>query len=788
MSERASVANATAVPVPLLPRQRAGRTSLPRPLTSFVAREQEQKEVIDLLVRDDVRLLSLTGPGGTGKTRLAIRVAEELGDRFEHIWFISLASVNHPRLVLTALRQSLGMRQLDRDEMAVELSRIIGDSDALLVLDNFEQIVAAGADLSALLQGCDRLKALVTTRAILRVSGEFDYAVPPMPLPPVDAGLSHAAVESWPTIRLFIERARAVDVHFALTPTNVRDVSEICSALDGLPLAIELAAAQLRVYTTQAMKGQLCQRLDLLVDGPVDQPVRLQTMRNAIAWSYELLQPEQQALFRCIGLFTGSFTLDAVETICLGCCGSSRAGLALAGLIDSSLLQRVEHESGELRYSMLETVREFAGEMLERDPLAEVLRETYAHFYLAYAAEAETRLSVTGSADLVERLSQDRANLRAAVQWAFDHHRPELVLRLAGSLLSLAYARGEPAEGLSWLLTALESPGRASAEELSDALFTASALFQIQGNLERAIAFGERALEVSRATGYPFGEARALIGLGISAEWSNDLDAASERYQAANTILLEESPTARLPHWRALPRANLADIALIQHRHDDAVRLGEQAVAQWRTDGYLWGIAQALGTVAAAHCERGDLDAARTAYREVLDVWLACADGRGIAGTIAGIAAIPLAAGQFAQAARLLGAAESVRRHLGVEFVAHHLYAQEQVARTRAWMGELNFRAHWQDGDALGLTNAVELAREALVVGAVVSSRERTVLSRRELDVLRLVTNGLPDREIADELSISPRTVQSHVLSILTKLGARSRAEAVAIAIRSGVI
>ncbi|MBX3070809.1 MAG: hypothetical protein KF883_09955 [Thermomicrobiales bacterium] len=783
----------TGQPAPIAPRASsldAGRSALPRPLTSFIAREREQREIVKLLHNPEVRLLSLTGPGGIGKTRLAIRAAEDVSPEFEHVWFISLASIRDHRLLFAAIGRALGVRESEREGMANQLVEAIGSTRALLVLDNFEQIASAGPDLCFLLAYCPELTALVTTRTVLRVSGEFEYPVPPLPMPPLDAGLSIAAIESWPTIRLFVERARAVDTHFTLTQSNVNDVAEICLALEGLPLAIELATVQLRVFTPHAMRRELQHRLELLVDGPLDQPERLQTMRNAIRWSYDLLPMEQRSLFLCTGVFAGSFSLEALQAVCLAAGGSPQSTAhALTGLIDSSLVHRVDDGDGDLRFAMLETVREFARELQETACDIATLHEAHARYYLQLAAESEPRLIVSGSAEWVKRLGYDRANLREAVHWAFERDEPELVLRLSGTLLSLAYARGEPAESLRWLLRALDSPGNASAEEIADALFTASALAQVRGDLSQAMGLGQKALDVSRHAGYRFGEARALIGLGIGAEWAEQTDLAAELYHEANQIMREREHAARLSHWRVLPLANLADIALIQHQYAKANELGQQAVGEWREAGYLWGIAQALGTVAAAHCERGALDASRVAYQEALELWLACADGRGISGTIAGVAGLTLARREPELAARLLGAAESVRLRLGVEFVAHHLYAQGQIARVRASLPAPVFEEHWASGEALAIGDAAELAHQSLnAVPEPSRVQQKDLLSRRETEILRLVAEGLPDREIADDLSISPRTVQSHVTSILTKLDARSRAEAVASAIRSGAI
>jgi non-specific serine/threonine protein kinase len=630
----------------------------------------------------------------------------------------------------------------------------------------------------------------VTTRTLLRVSGEFDYRVPPLDVPAPDTELPLDALADYPAVRLFVVRARAADPAFELTEANAPDIAGICRAVDGLPLAIELAAAQTRLFSTSTLLRHLDRRLAVLIEGPHDQPARLQTMRNAIAWSYDLLTPEQQSLLRCMSVFTGGFTEDALAAVCFDQPPEATSLLQQLGrLFDHSLLLKSSPGSGEQRYVMLETIREFCLEHLTASGEEDRVRSAHSTYYLDLAASAEPRLIVVGSAAWVERLTVERANIRQAATWALAHDRTEPVLRLAGTLLSMAYARGEPGEGLSWLESALARPPTAPPEVIADALFTASALAQVQGDFDRAEELATKSRMLARDTGYQFGEGRALIGLGITAEWREALDAAAGHYREALALMQEVGPAGRLAHWTVLPLANLADIALLQRDLPAAIDLGHRAVAAWREAGYLWGIAQALGTVAAAYCERGDLAASRTAYAEVLDLWVACADGRGIAGAIAGIAGLSLATGRTEQAARLLGAAENVRRELGVQFVAHHLYAQHVLATARSRLDAHAFDQQWTAGQQLGVEDAIAECRTVLATLAGAQPRPSpNGLSARELEVLQLITAGHPDREIALALSISPRTVQSHVTAILTKLNAHSRSEAAAIAVRRGLV
>lgn len=769
-----------------------GNYLLPRALTSFVPREQEEADLAELLQRDNVRLVSLTGPGGVGKTRLALHVCEHLQDSFERIWFVQLGSVADPSALFPTIAE-----QLRFDGVAIEFGRFdvlvaaISDSRSLLVLDNFEHLIEAASDLGKLLAAVRTLTVLATSRTVLHVSGEFEYRLAPLPVPPPGAIQKAEDLADFAAIRLFVERGEAADATFSLNKENIETVAAVCRFTDGLPLAIELAAGQLRTFSPESLLLNLDSRFTVLVNGPVDQPERLQSMWGAIAWSYELLTPGDRRAFRTASLFSDGFTLDAIHAVAGGD-DHVPTIRSLTRLIEGNLVFRLPAvgSGSEARYAMLEVIREFALEQLRQEGEAEAGKEAHARYFLTLAEDAEPLLVISGSAIWVERLAIERANLRQAVDWTLRAGRSESVLRLAGTLLSMTYARGEPSESFSWLQQALANPGSATRELIADALFASSALAQVQGDLLTSNQILERSLNISRASSYRFGEARALIGLGIGAEWADSPSTSKGFYREALQVMSSVTgDDARLMHWRILPIANLADIALVERRLAEALDLGYQAVDAWRADGYLWGLAQALGTVAAAHCEQGDLSTSLAEYGEALDHWLACADGRGIAGTIAGIGGLALAAGQTEAGIRLLGAADAVRDQLHVKFVAHYLYTQQVTAMARSRIDIASFAELWNEGALLHVDEALSMTKA--VLATMTSTRHQPMdapLTRREFAVLRLVANGMHDREIADSLSISPRTVQSHVMSVLTKLGARSRSEAVAIGIRRGLI
>ena len=364
-------------------------------------------------------------------------------------------------------------------------------------------------------------------------------------------------------------------------------------------------------------------------------------MRDAIGWSYDLLAADEQAFFRRLSVLAGGGSLEAVAAVTSG---AGEIGLnvldGVRGLVEQSLLIQTEAPPGEPRYGMLETIREFGLERLAASGEESATRSSHAAHYLALAEQAEPHLIVSGSAAWVERLAIERDNLHTAVAWALRTGNAAAVLRLAGTILSFAYARGEPREGQQWLEAALAAGSAVPPETRVDALFTASALAQVRGDFSRSSALSEEGLALARAHDYVFGQARALLALGITAEWQGDLDLAAARYEESRGLMESLEDAGRLPHWTLLPVANLADVALLRGDPASAATLAEEAVAGWREAGYLWGLAQALGTAAAAASERGDQVRAARLYDETLTLWLESDDGRGIAGTLAGIAGV----------------------------------------------------------------------------------------------------------------------------------------------------
>ncbi|MCA9880624.1 MAG: hypothetical protein KC442_22665, partial [Thermomicrobiales bacterium] len=506
---------------------------------------------------------------------------------------------------------------------------------------------------------------------------------------------------------------------------------------------------------------------------------------GAIAWSYNLLSAPEQAFFRRLAVLAGG-DLEAVAAVT----GDDRLEplAGIAALVAQSLL--VPLEGGAYpRYGMLQTIREFGLEQLAACDEEASVRAAHARYFLDLTREAEPHLIEPGSASWVERLTAERLNLQAAVTWALAAGEAERVLHLAGTLLSFSYARGDPLAGQTWLEEALAIAADAPPRLRVDAMFTASALAQVRGDFPRSHDLSLAAMHLSQQCGYAFGEARAHLSLGITAEWQGDFTTAAHHYETARTLMRRRDDPGRLPHWTMLPTANLADLALLEGQVRLANDLATEAVTIWREQGYVWGIAQALGTAAAASSELGDRPRSARAYAETLQLWLDSADGRGIAGTLASIAGLAAQRGGYDIAARLLGAAWGVADRLGVHFLAHHVYAERVRERVRTHLAPAAFDAAYQAGGNLTTEAAVGFAQAwlASLAAAPPAREESPRISPRESDVLRLLVLGNSDREIAAALQISPRTVQTHVASLFAKFGVNSRVELTANAVRRGL-
>jgi len=448
--------------------------NLPVQLTSLIGREQEIATVQRLLSREDVRLLTLTGPGGTGKTRLGLQVAAELSDRLaDGVFFVNLAPISDPALVVPTIAQTLEVKETGNQSLLDLLKVSLRDKHLLLLLDNFEQVISAASQVANLLAACPKLKVMVTSRVVLHVRGEQEVAVPPLAVPDPTHVPGLVTLSQYGAVALFIARAQAVKPEFQVTNANAPAVAEICARLDGLPLAIELAAARSKLLPPQALLARLSQRLALLTSGARDVPARQQTLRNTIAWSYQLLDPYERRLFQQLSIFAGGCNLEAIEAICGAL--PDGAGQVLEGvtsLLDKSLLQQTEQEGGEPRFVILETIREYGLEQLTASGEMGVAQHAHAAYYLALVEEAE----IGGPQQVMwlERLEREHDNLRAALRWLLEQEgagQHEMALRLGSALNGFWYLRGHNSEGRTYLEQALVGGEGVAASARAKALF-----------------------------------------------------------------------------------------------------------------------------------------------------------------------------------------------------------------------------------------------------------------------------------------------------------------------------
>jgi len=775
-----------AAPAPLtpLPAPRPELAPLPGALTALLGRDQELA-ALRALWRDRAgtpggRLLTLTGPGGVGKTRLAIefarRVAPEVADG---VVFVPLASLATADLVLPTIARRLGLTQPDESSLAARLQRLLAGREVLLVLDNFEHLLAAAPVVSDLLIACPDLAVLVTSRARLRLSGERVVPVAPLALSPA--------------VALFAERANAAASDFVLTDTNAPAVAAICARLDGLPLAIELAASRVGHLPPVALLARLERRLPLLTGGPRDTPARLRTMRDAITWSHELLRPEEQAVFRRLAVFVGGCPLAAAEAVC-------QPDLEIAvvdgigALVDTSLLRLAEGpgaaagSEGEPRFAMLETIREYGLEQLHACGEATAMRDAHAAYYLQLAERAEPAFVGPEQTAWLDRLEAELDNLRAALAWLCERGDAETALRLAGSLHRFWRNRSHVVEGYEWLERALAASGPASPAAHTKGLATAGRLAWERGDYARAEALTEQSLALARDHGDGVGVVGALCSLAVLAINRGDREGAEARGAEALALARE------LGYARGVGRALLAlgEAARYQGDHDRALAYYDEALVVWRTLGDAGTAAAALTNLGAVARAQGNLPRAAALCREALALQQDLGIRWGIVWALGGLAGIAGAWGEPARAARLLGAAEALAEAIALTLEPNERaeFARDTEA-ARAELGEAAFAAAWQEGRICPLDEAIA---DALTVGlaAAPSSPPPTPpgqkLSPREAEVLRLVVEGRSDREIAERLSISSRTVSHHVAAILSRLGVESRTAAATYAVRHHLV
>ena len=623
----------------------------PIPGTSLIGRDELIASTCALLRHDDVRLVTLSGPGGSGKTRVGLRVTAELAHDFaDGSYIVMLAPVRDPARVASAIAGVLNVQESGNRPIDDLLVAYLGERSVLLTLDNFEHVLAAAPLVVKLLESCPRLKIVVTSRAVLRIAAEQDVLVPPLSLPAVQAGAAEAL--RTPAVRLFAERARATGHAVGEQPANIAAAVDICRRLDGLPLAIELAAARLRVLTPVALAQRLGSGLAMLKVDASDMPQRQKTLRNAIAWSYELLDADEQTLFRRLAVFVGGWTLEAAETI-VGESGLGQRVLdLLSSLIDHSLVQRTEDIADEPRFAMLETVREFALELLESSGEADALRARHADYYAPFAEAVEPRLRSGARGPWLLRLKADYNNLRAALSWVVIE-RPDTAaaLRLTGALPWYWYFAAQFSEGRGWIKLALALSGAdAAIVARAKVLSGAARLAFYSGAPDEAIAYATESVALFRANGDRTGLAFALFHLGLATILKLDRPAILACFSEAEQLFRDvgdEWGMALALAYRGIALAVQPDC------QDEARVVLNDAVARSRAlgDGWMLMTSHYLASMAL---RRGDYDAARELNEEVLVSAREFGDNYRISRSLH----------QFAEIALAQGLADEALRHL----------------------------------------------------------------------------------------------------------------------------
>ncbi|MDQ3930505.1 MAG: tetratricopeptide repeat protein, partial [Chloroflexota bacterium] len=646
-------------------------SGLPVQLTALIGREEEVDSISARLLDEDVRLLTLLGPPGIGKTRLAIEVAWELQHSFrDGVYFVGLAPISDPALVIATIAQALGLREAGGQTFALVLTNYLRDKQTLLVLDTFEQVIEAAPQVVELLTTCPGLKVLVTSREALHVRGERQFPVQPLEMPPPGSRLPASELLTYPAVQLFMERAQAVKPQFELSGENAVAVTSICARLDGLPLALELAAARIKLFPAHEIASRLDRSLPLLTGGARDLPVRQQTLRGAIQWSYDLLDAEEKELFARLGVFVGGCDLSGIEAIFQGPEGEVGPDIVdlltqVESLLDKNLIQQVKSHAGqgdEPRFSMLEMIRQYALERLTESGLEAQVRAAHADYYRKLAETAEPELKGAGQAAWLDRLEAEHDNLRAAMSWFAERGDVQCGLQMSGMLWRFWYVRGYFTEGRKWLSQFLSMPGgkeRNSAR--AKALNGAGNLAYNQADYPTAQALHEESMSISKELGDKLNFAASLNNIGIILRRRGEYARARQMFEEA----IETNREIANPHWQAINLNNLGNVLFDQGDYVSARAYQEESLGIFTALGDEWGIAMSSNDLGRIVFDQGDYATARILYERSLAMQRKMGDRRGIASSLLALGLVAHHQSDYPRARELYDLALAEFRDLG---------------------------------------------------------------------------------------------------------------------------
>ncbi|HQY92332.1 tetratricopeptide repeat protein [Caldilinea sp.] len=808
---------------------------LPLPLSSFIGRQTEIESVHQLLC-SGVRLVTLTGPGGVGKTRLALEFTAQNANAFvDGVFFVSLQALTEPEQVLEEVASVLRVRESGTRSLLEDLCDALADKHALLCIDNWEHVLDAAPQLADLLAACRWLHVIATSREALRLQGEHEYPVHALSVPvrdeqhPLDAAQAEA-------VKLFSARASAVKLGFEVNESNALVIGEICTLLDGLPLAIELVAALLRLFSPQALLARLQNSsgfvgrspvMQLLVGGSRDLPVRQQTLRAAIAWSYNLLDTKEQRLFRLLAIFAGGCELEAVEAVCGDLDTASRPILdLLIALVDQNLL-RAREVDGEPRFAMLRTIQEYAAEQLVGSGELHDVQQRHAQHYLDLVERGDAAGHGPHQAPWQARMERNHDNLRALLTWSLAQpERASIAYRLGEALWRFWSHRGHWAEARQWLTRILALEGSVPSVLKAKVLRNAGIFATQQGDFDLAEQYFVRSLSVARSVEDKIATRNALNALGTNAYLKHDPATAIAHFQASLVLDRELGD-----QWGIAKRLNgIGNVLLKQRDFDSALAHVQQSLAKMRELGdameiaeclltlgeialgkdddgeahpYLtecrtlfndlqdpWGVAAANHGLGLIALRRGKLAQAQTLFADSLQGRKALGDKLGIAESLEAMACLAAAHSSLERAARLWGAATALRSAISASLMDSERFGFDPyVKAVRTRLRERQFDAAANAGAAMSLDQALRFAAEPPDAAEQSAGRKPprraypAGLSVREVEVLALVAQGLTDGEVAERLVLSIRTVNAHLTSIYNKLGVNSRVAATRFAI-----